>query len=116
MNYIFFQTDTADDSGCYPITAIRGFKQTGEKTITIFLTPIKVTSIVKTKDTDKVAVKFNTAATMKNRFEELAAFVNQPASAREDGFLVLGNDLTNKSFTQESEFDEMGSYTITTGS
>ena len=113
MNYIYFQT-ADDNSACYPVESIRGFKQTAANTITLFLTPIKPNEIVTTKTVDTLIINL-IGGDIKARMQELAKFINQPASARESGFLVLGNDLTGKSFTQPANFNNLGQYSITTG-
>ena len=113
MNYIYFQT-ADDNSACYPIEAIRGFKQTNANQITLFLTPIKSNEIVTTQTVDTLIINL-IGGDIKARMQELAKLINQPASARESGFLVLGNDVSGKSFTSPTNFDNLGQYSITTG-
>ena len=113
MNYIYFQT-ADNNSACYPVEAIRGFKQTAANTVTLFLNPIKLNEIVTTKTVDTLIINL-IGGNIKARMQELAKFINQPASARESGFLVLGNDVSGKSFTSPTNFDNLGQYSITTG-
>lgn len=113
MNYIYFQT-ADNNSACYPVDAIRGFKQTAANTITLFLNPIKLNEIVTTKTVDTLIINL-IGGNIKARMIELAKLINQPASARESGFLVLGNDVSGETFTQSANFSNLGSYTITTG-
>ena len=115
MNYIFFQT-AADNSALYPVDAIRGIKQIGNLQLKLFLNPLKPNEVLTSKDVDAIIINVLDDTSVKERFKELVAFVNQPASAREDGFLILGNDLTGESFTTTDKFNNLGSYTLAAGS
>ena len=109
MNYIYIQGGDTN-AAMYPVDSIRGMKQTGDLQITIFFTPVKPNEVLKTKIVDSTQVNFvaGTGSEVKKRFQELVAFVNQPASAREDGFILLGNDETGESFTQRDKFSDIG--------
>ena len=123
MNYIFFQT-ADNNSALYPTTAIRGIRQTGNLQVTLFLDPLKLNEIgTGTPTVDSVVINFlnpgNT--TIKGKLKAFAKFVNKPSHPTENGFLILGSDVSTGAsgapgaFVPFDEFNNLGTYTLSTG-
>lgn len=114
MNYIYFQTGN-QDAGLYPVTAVRGVRQTGDTLIKVFFNPLKISEVDSGDAVDDVIfnVKNPGSTTTKDKFKAFAAAVNQPLTGLADGFVFLASDQSDTTkFVPEDQFNAVGAYTL----